>query len=1565
MEDRDPVTKISFLLNNINNNNNTNNNNNGNTDIKSNISSASTSPDLTARIESTTPDTTIRTNISTSLPTNSTTTTSTTTSTTTTTTTNNNNTDSNAMEQLEPSSIPLPKPANGKKNSKNADSATSSSSYHSASRYLYTQPKSRSSIPFDPIQLEIRQLINQNHDSPVRIFHEQSKLSYHLNDNISIPEFIVNNSDDIPNPIKFYESVKDLGAKYGAVKLKILNMNKLNTTITNINNLNTHNHDTTVNDMMDSINLELNFEQFWFKTRRQYSHNFNDLELEFYSKLFKFHKQKYMESASSTINNNNKNYNNGSLKIPSIDKRVLDLYHFWNCVQLRGGFDAVCQRKFWAQIGRELGYSGKIMSSLSTSLRAAYVKVLLDFEKDQVEVKMEIQSSQSSQANVDSKDEHVDKKQKLNTSETEDGFYKVNVSRRNYTRIRDIKTLKNLPIHFDSVTEEKPIITKSNNKLLPTYDFKFWNSGMETYDKNPFELKTSSIYNIKQYYEKSQIILEKIKAKYAMDFPEVLSAQSKVLQQDFEKLYFHFLSSNNPDIEIETGLELDFTIHKNPLTATSLNKLDPNKLINPWRLENIPLSEDSLLNHIDIDMGNYTRSNYEVGMFFSIAGWSTNDLFLPSIDYNHLGSSKLWYIIPHHSMEKFQSLINNLAQNDTKKKEAERTMKGQLDDDFMQSEFYKSYLETTNANTSPEDLEKNFPTTKIAKLANLTGKYPTINYQFTPDFLRANDIEVHTISQEYDSYVFIFPGTYHSTVGAGVYLSQNATFAPKSWLNYIKDGEEYISRNKLLTSINMQSFLTNILLNSENKYEDRELLYICQNNLLPLVNKEIEYRTIIENLNDRFRIPIVFNRFDFISNFSLASTGFSKVVISSGNELITLSIEEFLAMYTLTEESFNVAGYEIEDISVHYSYSNEFLEALIAGENITTLKKLSAILLDPHEVTTQLTYLVENVCKNGRVPLDLFRSLVSQMNKKDERLSTFQNIIQSTTDLQTACRNLILNYVNNISQCPKSIVYSKGFNITILTLPTENDAIEQLFEMKKKFDKSSIEFKEMTTIITVCHEIDMFKEYVEKGLTRPNLEELRLIYEKSFEIPIPGRLLQEVVGHLYRLEWLKLYKILVDKKQHDELSKMNLTLSSLQSFLRFGVEHCTSHDISELQFVKSRIMEIENINERIVKLVKGRRTDSKIPIDDVYDIARRIRERTLPIVESSFKIIEDLYDNLENVKIKFNPFWERLNINKEFIDPTASAIRKNSLEYLPLLERFDGSVHDKRLDILKVENQGLLNKQFKESKYWLNQLYKKVKRVEFDKFTKKAKECLNLDDDPYIPSENCANNQTRYCFCRGGDIGTMVQCEICQEWYHTACINNGNWTLPEDNDTVFLCSLCNNGNKTIFSPVGTFEYADMKRLVLESLKLEMLPNRRAVQSLFDIFKDALNFRNEFQESLFKGGHIDMNVPIHKIKHYLRKAKGSRCGFLDLVGPLQRYCYTQEAEKLEQLRNSSKMIITGYDSNTRPTTSSPTLTVTPSTIIPIATISSDSNIGIENIDTAISLPPPDEADRKES
>ncbi|KAI9802385.1 MAG: hypothetical protein M1833_001891 [Piccolia ochrophora] len=132
-------------------------------------------------------------------------------------------------------------------------------------------------------------------------------------------------------------------------------------------------------------------ERFHFRTRRQELNSVEggtDLRSELFGKKSADHcadarrsgtraNLNYLDQLSKFHKQHGANLN----RFPSVDKRPLDLYKLKKAVEIRGGFEKVCKLKKWAEIGRDLGYSGKIMSSLSTSLKNSYQRWLNPYEE--------------------------------------------------------------------------------------------------------------------------------------------------------------------------------------------------------------------------------------------------------------------------------------------------------------------------------------------------------------------------------------------------------------------------------------------------------------------------------------------------------------------------------------------------------------------------------------------------------------------------------------------------------------------------------------------------------------------------------------------------------------------------------------------------------------------------------------------------------------------------------------------------------------------------------------------------------------------------------------------------------------------------------------------------------------------------------------------------------------------------------------------------------------------------------------------------------------------------------
>jgi hypothetical protein len=70
-----------------------------------------------------------------------------------------------------------------------------------------------------------------------------------------------------------------------------------------------------------------------------------------------------------------------SVKVPCFDNRPLDIFNLKKAVEMRGGFDNVCNKKQWAQLGQDLSDNANIRPTISTLLKTAYQTLIYPYEQ--------------------------------------------------------------------------------------------------------------------------------------------------------------------------------------------------------------------------------------------------------------------------------------------------------------------------------------------------------------------------------------------------------------------------------------------------------------------------------------------------------------------------------------------------------------------------------------------------------------------------------------------------------------------------------------------------------------------------------------------------------------------------------------------------------------------------------------------------------------------------------------------------------------------------------------------------------------------------------------------------------------------------------------------------------------------------------------------------------------------------------------------------------------------------------------------------------------------------------
>lgn len=1397
---------------------------------------------------------------------------------------------------------------NGNKNSNSTMISHSNTSLHS-------QLKTKSIEQLKDM-IKVTTLTDENESSKT-FMHKPTGLNYELNNN-SVPVFQLTKTELLDwDPIDLYEKTSDLGNKYGLIKLKIIDQNcSLEFTTTN-------------NDKYYSI---LTCDQFCFETKKQllcskkvYNANVDN----FYRKLFNFHK--FIKVTDINILS----------KLPSINKKVIDFYQLYNIVNLRGGFDKVCSKKSWAQIGREMGYSGKVNNSLSTVLRSAFVRILLDFDRYEKNQGNDFITGTNSnnESNYDLRltdydhnlDKDTDMDADFNSSQLIDNLnFQLEGTNLNFTRMKDIKLLRGLgtnkPDVKNNISSGKKNISTNmlsgNPNLVPSFQNFF-----EEYDNATSNNQANLVYDLKQIYEKSQTTLDDINCLFEDIMPKDLIERNTSSIDEFQQLYHNVLIRQQSCIQVQSCTSQNSMAYGNRAWKRSNYGNDLDLLMDTWNLNNLPLNPNSLFKFLNFDMSSFTNTNYNAGMIFTNSGWSANDMFLPSLDFHHFGSSKIWYTIAPEDFHKFEQYLASCTEESSSE-----TVNLNLNDEsgYLSSSFFKcaelTYFDNEKSDNNSQNLSsslRQYFNIHNDKNNDNTSK----NIQFSIDGLQKHGINVYRVAQESGSYIFKYPKCYSTSIGSNFFFSQSAYFAPKSWLHYIEEGTRWSTDNKFLTGLHHELFLTNLYLFCKDEY----IMNLIKPRITDILEKELDYRS---NFTERFpEVRIVNNKFDYISDFSLQSTVFSKIVISDETGSINLSVPEFLDNIEVSGELrewtlFNKSIKKVS-ISMEVYYSDEILEIILNSHN--TLNLID-ILHEPNSnipLEEEMSVYIREHHSNESIPLDALQAILERSaDKNSEFADKIIDLINRTKLDIIDCRNLLSEISHNFTNSKPNLTDFEVNPLAELNVPLTSQCMENFQKMVTRLEKSQITFPESEYILKLSQICQMFQNRIDKVIHSTEIRKIHKLYLESFEIPVSSKYCEKIIRIVCRHKWLQLYyELFVSPEKSTAM--ITKSVKFLYDFLQYGLKYAYDEDKFKLQKVKDRIILCQETFKKVRKMIRNIKLGNKIIVGDIVNLLDLVEKEKLPISTSMLKIFQDIVNKVEQAKTTENPLWRRLSVNKPYIDEMYGLIKANKDEYLQLCYRFNGSERDRRLCIDEIEDITMLSQQLKDCRKWFLLLKRVMWKQNMSKILDRITRCLNVDEDCYTSKEDIVDNTdlTRsanqgnngrsesYCICRKGDIGSMIQCDICEEWYHQSCIISDRvWNLPDGDNIVFICPICDIHQDTVITRSKFIIFSDLKQLLLDSLSLEVVPDRETMTMLFMIYEAVVTFHNHMKARLYLNGLVNDKISVAEMKHYVKKAEGAQIDFADLLGPVKRYYRTFDLQTTDDFVAHDRTIVTVRGTN---------------------------------------------------
>uniref|UniRef100_A0A4W5NMI8 [histone H3]-trimethyl-L-lysine(4) demethylase n=1 Tax=Hucho hucho TaxID=62062 RepID=A0A4W5NMI8_9TELE len=475
-----------------------------------------------------------------------------------------------------------------------------------------------------------------------------------------------------------------------------------------------------------------------------------------------------------------------SLKIPNIERRILDLFSLSKVVIEEGGFDIVSKERRWARVAQKLGYPpGKNIGSL---LRSHYERIVYPFEVFHTgaslpQTKPKLYDGE--EVHREYKPHSIPLRQSVQPSKTSSYGRRANrlqpdVSDSTQAPMTDVH---NFPLNsINRVYSSQILIECGNFKCrtlilfhlsvlcsakVDSFVCRMCGRGDEDEKlllcdgcddnyhtfcllpplteapkgnwrcpkcvaeecKRPAEAfgfeQATREYTLQSFGE----MADTFKADY-FNMP-VHMVPTELVEREFWRL----VSSIEEDVTVEYGAD----IHSKDFGSgfpmnngmKNLSQEETDYAQSGWNLNVMPVLEQSLLCHINADISGMKVPWLYVGMVFSAFCWHIEDHWSYSINYLHWGEPKTWYGVPSVAAEQLEEVMKKLT---------------------------------------PELFE--FQPDLLHQLVTIMN----------PNILMAHGVPVVRTNQCAGEFVITFPRAYHSGFNQGYNFAEAVNFCTADWL---------------------------------------------------------------------------------------------------------------------------------------------------------------------------------------------------------------------------------------------------------------------------------------------------------------------------------------------------------------------------------------------------------------------------------------------------------------------------------------------------------------------------------------------------------------------------------------------------------------------------------------------------------------------------------------------------------------------------------------------------------------------------------------------------------------
>ncbi|XP_067685038.1 lysine-specific demethylase 5A-like isoform X3 [Haliotis asinina] len=824
-----------------------------------------------------------------------------------------------------------------------------------------------------------------------------------------------------------------------------------------------------------------------------------------------------------------------------------------------------------------------------------------------------------------------------------------------------------------------------------------------------------------------------------------------------EKEFWRLVSCIEEEVSVQYGADIHASEMGSGFPTNKSDVMCPEdeEYVNSgWNLNNLPVLEQSVLCHINADISGMKIPWCYVGMCFSSFCWHNEDHWSYSINYLHWGEPKTWYGVPGDSADMFEKAMIEMA---------------------------------------PELFEQ---------APDLLHQLTTI---MNPNLLMAKGVPIVRTNQHAGEFVVTFPRAYHAGFNQGYNFAEAVNFCPADWLGMGRlciDNYRTLHRQCVFSH---EELICKMAADPDSL--DLNLAASTHQDMLAIVEEEKQLRKklldigVVEAEREAFELLPDDERQCFYCKTTCFLSGIT--CPCSPNKVVCLYHTEHICNCDRTQ------------LCLRYRYTLDELPSMLhklkmRAESFDNWNvKVKAALDAPQEDKLDLQELKDLVTEAEEKKFpdnELLQQLTSAVNEAEKCANVANQLVSKKVRTRNR-QNLEGKYIAKLNLEELNIFHEQVISLPCVIM--EAKLVKELLDKVVKFQTEAKDALDAET---------------------PDSEKLEKLIEVGIVLDVDLPEIPKLKQVLQQAKWL-------DEVRNTLKDPPNVTLEVMRKLMESGVSlapHSAVEramaDLQELLTVSERWEEKARIclqarPRHVMTTLEAIICEAKaIPaylpnVCALKEAVRKAKEWTVKVEAIQNGDSYPYLDILENFVNKGRPIPVRLDSLPQVESQVAAAkswrertartfLKKNSTYSLleVLSPRQDIGMYMSGKNKKKKLREGERDRRESENN---NTIDIKVEETRdpativaaFKVSEQREVECMRDLRGRNLDKLHCPEGEAKFCICRKGASGFMLQCELCKDWFHGTCVplpksaNMKNKTsqtavMQATKDMKFLCPLC-------------------------------------------------------------------------------------------------------------------------------------------------------------------------------